>query len=280
MPRDLKNIRQAVLLGIGLLCIVLTLILWFTDEVQPHLLDFLVDPPLQIAQLETRYLYGLLMAFSFFPVFLLSFDRQVAYYRQWKYLFPAIFLMAFPFIIWDVWYTRVGVWGFNEAYFSGLRILGLPIEEWLFFLVIPFACVFIYENVRVKARRDWYIRIEPWVSAGLLLFFVIAGFFAWGRIYSASSYIMSAGLLAFHMAYGNALIRARFFLAFYWSLIPFLIIDGVLTGIATKAPIVVYNPDEFLGWRIWTIPVDDAVYGMLLLFGVVILMERFRQVKK
>jgi lycopene cyclase domain-containing protein len=240
-----------------------------TDAVSKGLLDYAVDPPLRIPALETSYLYALLMGFSFFSVFFLSFDSKVAYARKWKFLLPGILLVGLPFIMWDVQFTAWEVWGFNSRYYSGWKIMGLPIEEWLFFAVIPFACAFIYENIRVKLGNKLPHRLETWISPLLILGFLTLGILAWGKSYSAITYLLTGGVYLLHYLYGAAVFRARFLLSFAWSFIPFLLVDGGLTGIATEQPIVVYNPEEFYGWRMWTVPVDDAVYGFLLLFGVI-----------
>ncbi|MBR9922078.1 MAG: lycopene cyclase domain-containing protein [Bacteroidetes bacterium] len=266
--------RKYILSAVGLGALIAVVVLWLTDDVQPGLLVYDVNPPLRIASLETTWLYALLMIFSFIPVFALSFDRWVAFYKTWRYLIPAIVIMAIPFIVWDVWFTRMEVWGFNESYFSGFRIASLPVEEWAFFIVVPFCCAFIYQNVRVKAKREWYLHVEPALSYILLVAFLVLGVWSWGMIYSSTTYLLTAAFMAGHIAWGDQGVRARFLLAFMWSLIPFLLIDGALTGLFTEAPIVVYNPEEFIGWRIGTIPVDDAVYGFLLLFGVTSIWER------
>jgi lycopene cyclase domain-containing protein len=56
-------------------------------------------------------------------------------------------------------------------------------------------------------------------------------------------------------------------------LIPFLIINGILTAI----PVVIYNNDENLGKRIYTIPIEDTVYALTMLLGVVSIMEYLRK---
>jgi lycopene cyclase domain-containing protein len=48
-----------------------------------------------------------------------------------------------PYLIWDVAFTKNGVWGFNPAYHGNVVILGLPLEEILFFAIIPYACVLL-----------------------------------------------------------------------------------------------------------------------------------------
>ena len=50
-----------------------------------------------------------------FP-FLLSFDRKVHFYTNWKFLFPAITIVALIFMVWDQVFTQEAIWGFNETY--------------------------------------------------------------------------------------------------------------------------------------------------------------------
>ena len=73
-----------------------------------------------------------------------SFDRKVAYYRMWPYLLPAIFINAIIFIGLDIYFTSTGTWGFNPDYHSSVVIAGLPLEEVLFFFIIPYCSLFIH----------------------------------------------------------------------------------------------------------------------------------------
>ena len=77
----------------------------------------------------------------FFP-FVFSFERNVGYYKQWKALGIAIVIPGLFFIVWDALFTKLGFWSFNDQFILGPRLLGLPLEEWLFFVVIPFCSVF------------------------------------------------------------------------------------------------------------------------------------------
>ena len=58
--------------------------------------------------------------------------------------FLSLILTMGVFIPWDVIFTVNGIWGFNPNYFLGVKIFSLPLEEWLFFICIPFACVFTH----------------------------------------------------------------------------------------------------------------------------------------
>ena len=63
-----------------------------------------------------------------------------------------------------------------------------------------------------------------------------------------------------------------FLIAYAIVLIPFLIVNGFLTAI----PVVIYNDMENLGRRIYTIPVEDIFYGMLLVMMDIAIYEKLR----
>ena len=84
---------------------------------------------------------------------LYSFEKQIRYDKKLKYLLPAISFTGAIFLIWDIRFESLGIWSFNPEYLTGIYIMNLPVEEWLFFIVIPYCCVFIYEIVKVKLSR-------------------------------------------------------------------------------------------------------------------------------
>lgn len=52
-------------------------------------------------------------------------------------------------------------------------------------------------------------------------------------------------------------------------LIPFFIVNGVLTGTGITDQVVWYNDEQNLGIRMGTIPVEDSVYAFsLILMGL------------
>ena len=89
-----------------------------------------------------RYTYLIVDLATIFIPLLFSFHPKIKFYDQWKSYLPALFISAFLFIAWDILYTYLGVWSFNPNYLSGLYLLNLPMEECLFFICIPYACVF------------------------------------------------------------------------------------------------------------------------------------------
>lgn len=265
---------QLLVIGLPLL---LVAIQWLTYERVTEELLYNVPQTILIPAFETTWLYAYLHLFSFVPVFLLSFDKRVHYYTSWRYLMPATVIFAALFIAWDVVFTEMNVWNFNESYFLGIRFLSLPIEEWAFFFTIPFCCVFIYECLNYYISKDLLAPYEQRISQVLITLSFLGGFLFWDKIYTSTTLFLTGGFMLYHYLFLPNYYRARFYFAYLVIIIPFLIVDGVLTGGYTAEPIVLYNPAEFLNVRIGSVPIEDGIYGFLLMMGVVTLLEYFRR---
>ena len=72
--------------------------------------------------MNPHYTYFLILACSLAGPLLLSFDKKVAFYKKWKWLFPAMLIPAFIYIVWDIYFTAKGVWSFNEKYITGIKL--------------------------------------------------------------------------------------------------------------------------------------------------------------
>ena len=96
----------------------------------------------------------------------LSFDRRVNFRQYWTYAFPAIIITAIPFIIWDIKVTGRH-WWFNEKYISGYTFLDLPVAEWLFFIVVPYACLFTWEVLRAEYPALIALTVFTWSNFSL-----------------------------------------------------------------------------------------------------------------
>jgi len=79
---------------------------------------------------------------------IMSVDRALGLYRSSVSLIKAMAGACVPFWIWDVVATARGHWSFNPDYVLGLWLLGMPIEEWLFFVVITFVSIFTWESAK------------------------------------------------------------------------------------------------------------------------------------
>jgi lycopene beta-cyclase len=93
-----------------------------------------------------------LAATVFFPL-ILSGDRNLGLYRRRRAMIASIATVVVVFGAWDVIATARGHWSFNPVYVLGPSLLGLPIEEWLFFVVVPFVTIFTWESVKYFAAR-------------------------------------------------------------------------------------------------------------------------------
>ena len=173
----------------------------------------------------------------------------------------------------------MGVWGFNPRYITGIYIDHLPIEEVLFFICIPYACIFTYEAV------NYYKKSESLPDGGnRLTWILIIGLLAVGiknhdRWYPSVTFIATAAFLIFLILKVRPSWLGRFYFAYLIILIPFFIINGILTGTGIPEPVVWYNDTENLGIRVFTIPVEDTFYGMLLLLMNVSIFE-YLQISK
>ena len=67
----------------------------------------------------------------------------------------------------------------------------------------------------------------------------------------------------------------RFYISFLVILIPFIIINGILTGSFIEGEVVWYNPEEITGIRLGTIPVEDFAYGFSMILINLMLMNFF-----
>ncbi len=217
--------------------------------------------------------YLTIMFLAFIGPFLLSFDSRVRYFRKWRPLAASILVVAPIYIVWDAVATERGDWSFNEEHISGITILGLPLAEVLFFLVVPYACLFIYE-VLLYYLGDQELPFNRWtyvlVAAALLL---LAVAFI-DQAYTATVLVFTAAFLYIAAVLYPPLLKARA----YWqyvvvSLVPFFIVNYLLTSI----PIVQYSDGAIWGPRITTIPLEDLIYNFSMLSFYLLIYVYFKR---
>lgn len=193
--------------------------------------------------------------------------------RYWKAYFAAISAVGLFFIAWDVYFAYQNVWGFNDQYLVGLRIFGLPIEEWLFFLLIPYASVFIhysleyfYPKIILSKKTTQIITLVLAITGGLL------AVFNYDKMYTVVCMTVFTALLVFQLMYQWEYAR-RFYLSFIIIFIPFFFVNSALTGSYSEHPVVFYDNAENMGIRLGTIPIEDSFYCFALLYGITLLFE-------
>jgi lycopene cyclase domain-containing protein len=195
-----------------------------------------------------------------FPL-VLSFDRRVSFFRQWRAVFPAVLIVGAFYIYEDVLATARGNWFFAERWSGDVQWLGLPPGEWFFFITVPYACLFIYACVRsyVPEKIVRFPRFITWLTSGA------AALCAW--IFRDQGYTMIVMLvfcvtsLALGLLRPDLLGSRQFWAALGLSYCAFLVVNGILTAV----PVVLYGPQAIWGIRVITIPLEDFFYNFSLL---------------
>ena len=209
----------------------------------------------------------------FFPL-ALSFDKNVRYYKAWKNSILAAVIISVPFLIWDYLFTHHGFWGFNPDYITGINVFHLPIEEILFFIVVPFACTFIYEVSKYLFRGYSQNILNKLIYFLIPLYGVVLVAIDANGYYTLAV-LLSSGVVLVLMILNTELKYLS--LAFLLSLIPFLMVNGVLTGTFIDNPVVWYSEAQKVQVRILTIPMEDILYSFTLVVSNMILFEKLQQ---
>ncbi len=179
-----------------------------------------------------------------------------------KYTILPIIIPAVLFLIWDssVTYSH---WHFNEKYVLGITFFNLPIEEILFFITVPFACLFTWEMIIRRTDKKefvWITKIRPYLY---LLIPIGIWFFISGKHYTGlATAFLGLAILLDQLLKTNIILQRRFYLYLLLVLLFTLIFNGYLTW----RPVVTYGVDYQLDFRIITIPIEDFIYGTALIF--------------
>lgn len=222
-------------------------------------------------------LYLLLLILSLFFPLALSFDRKVQFYRIWSSLLPSIFIIGAVYIAADISFVKMGIWGFNPAYHSQIVIKGLPLEEWLFFLVIPYSSIFIhYVFVSYFPEgflSDTAVKILTSLLIVLVLVIIVLYF---DKAYTLFNFTMLLIALLLAILDKSKLLNS-YFISFIIILVPFFLVNGILTGTLINNEVVWYNNSEIIGLRLLTVPVEDIGYAFSLILLNLLLIRRFQR---
>ena len=210
-------------------------------------------------------IYFILLIFTISLPLILSFDKKLQFYKQWPYVLPSIFIIGAIYILFDIYFTQLGVWGFNPRHHSNIILLNLPLEEWLFFIVVPYASIFLHEslvlyfpNLKLSSRTTKALTIS------LIIIFVCVGLFNIDKIYTF--YISGLLVIALLLSIlDQSEVLRNFYFTFIVILIPFIVVNGILTGSFIDEEVVWYNNSENMGIRLLTIPIEDFGYGFSLI---------------
>ena len=97
--------------------------------------------------MDDRYQYLLLMAGCLLITLPLEFVLRARVYRRPVRLLAALLPMLVVFLAWDAIGIVRGHWWYSLEYTTGIRPARVPLEEYVFFIVIPVCALLTYEAV-------------------------------------------------------------------------------------------------------------------------------------
>ena len=224
-----------------------------------------------------KYVYAVIDFLTIIFPLVLSFLPINPVYKKWKAIVPALVLPGALFLVWDAWFTSMGVWGFNQRYLVGAYVYNLPLEEVLFFVCIPGACIFTYEAINYFFKKEVWEKYQRPISLALCALCIILIFTQYDKAYPALTFIGLLVTIIFVQWIWKPAFLGRFYLAYSFIVIPFLLVNGILTGTGLDEPIVWYNNDENLGIRFAISLVRDVLYGRCLVLLKISLFEFFQK---
>jgi lycopene cyclase domain-containing protein len=209
-----------------------------------------------------------------------SFDKNLRFYRNWKSVLSSLLLVSAIYIPIDIYFTMHGIWGFNPEHHSGIVILSLPLEEWLFFFTIPYASMFLhYTFVYYFPAKMISNKVCTLLSVLFIVLLVILIFFTYHKTYTFIDSILLIGALIFSL-FDKAGIINRFYITFLIILVPFILLSSILTGSFINNAVYWYNNSFNLGVRIFTIPVEDIGFAFSLILFNILLIHKFQLIFK
>lgn len=211
--------------------------------------------------------------FDFFILFFSTIGCLLYKGARWPNFFAAlssILPVGILFLIWDHLVTGWW-WRFNDNYITGLKIGRLPIEEVLFFLIIPWSCLIIWENL--ESRFDGVIDMN--VERIVILIGVIVGLIGLSREWWYTASVGLALILVVIMSelLGNWLRKKACWI--FMSCV--VVLTTIFNGYLTARPIVIYESLTMSGLRLGTVPFEDIVYGLVLMSAIVVLYRKAKQ---
>lgn len=207
-----------------------------------------------------------------------SFHPKLQFYKRWIYWFPAMIITAIVFLFWDAWFTSAGFWSFSHEYTAEARLVGMPLEEWAFFFCIPYACLFTFEAIK-KLRPNFRVkrRVAGVFSVIIAALWVVGIALNINKTYTIVCFGLSLPLLGI-VWYNFPDILRRYLPVFLILLVPFVLVNGLLTGSFSAMEIVSYNDTQNMGIRFLRIPLEDFSYAFSMILMSLLFIRFFEEI--
>lgn len=210
-----------------------------------------------------------------FPL-VLSFDKNLRFYKNAKYVFASILIVSPAYIVWDIIATDRGDWAFSRIHLLGIYIYNLPLEEILFFITVPYSCIFIYETINFYVREKQYSAAKNILTIPVIILILLALVFN-KHTYTFTVLLFTAAFFLLAILINYRLLNSKvFWTSILICFIPFFIVNYFLTSI----PVVTYNDLAFSAVRVITIPLEDFLYSFSMVGLWILFYDFFRKKKK
>ena len=94
------------------------------------------------------------LAFTLIGTAWLEVFLRTRVYRRWQRLLLTIVPVVVVFSLWDLYAIAAAHWSFDSDRTTGVLLGPLPLDEVLFFIVVPIAAILTLEAVRSVKRWD------------------------------------------------------------------------------------------------------------------------------
>lgn len=208
-----------------------------------------------------NYVYLIFNLLVFLPPLLISIFSDVKTYKKWRALGFAILTVSLPFIVWDIWAAANSHWFFSSVYITEPRLWGLPSEEILFFITVPFAMAFVWDVLAKHIQNKPVSELLAALGLSLisLASFVLL-FTQWGRGYTRSAAL--AALLAVVVVLLSGWWRRN---RFWWFQAVLFTAFFITNTFLTALPVITYGDGSYIGFRVGTIPLEDFFFNFALI---------------
>jgi lycopene cyclase domain-containing protein len=175
---------------------------------------------------------------------------------------------AMVFTVWDIFASANRHWFFSERFTLPLRVFGLPIEEYLFFITVGFASIFILVQnspkpifIGLKKRRSRSSELIVYTASFVLWIFGMLAAFSQSSNRSYTALACFACSITLLFAHGSGLLKqSAYWKTLAWGFGLFFFFNLFLTGL----PIISYSASETVNVRILSIPVEDFLFNYAL----------------
>lgn len=228
---------------------------------------------MQGSQTSMKFQFFLIDFFIVLAPLLLSVFIKMQFYRKWKFTLLGISVTTILFILWDMFFTRLGIRDYHAERVWGLTIYNLPVEAILFYIVTAYTCLYIYECLRV------YFPDKGHPLLGNIFGWLVVAGSGWTIWFYFDQVFASITAILLLVTYLNHLWVTRgdylWHLMYAWVItsIPMGLVYGLLFGL----PITSFQPEFIIGIRLGPIPVEIFFYHLLFITWIIWVYERYKQ---